>query len=156
MGTMTVADDMTRLREEMDASQVARKDLVNRVKDDVNDLRAGMARMLADFHKTHSEMAKGTKADRQAFVSEVSDTVYRLLKEFAKTHSAMAKGTKADRQAFVSKVSDTIHRLRKQFATEMARAHKAFFGTAAQRKVAKKPAQATQKPRAPKKAKTNK
>jgi len=46
--------------------------------------------------------------------------------------------------------------LRKGFAADMAGAHRAFFGTAAERRAARKPAQAARKPSAPKKAKTKK
>ncbi len=152
MGTMTVADDMTRLREELNASQAAREEFVKDMKSDVGgmmgnirdglgDMRAGVEQMLGDFRKAHSEMAKRTKADRQGFVDGLID---------------MGEQSRKDRQAFVSELSKTIQAFRKEVAAEMAAAHKAFFGTTARRKVAKKPAQAAQKPRTPKKAKTKK
>ena len=69
MGTLT--DDMTCLRNEIGALRTARHTFMEGLRDGVED-------MLTGFRKTHAKMAKRTRADLGAFVSDLQDNVANL------------------------------------------------------------------------------
>jgi len=75
--------DMTRLRGEVDALRNARKDLKKSLADGTKELARSVGEMQDGFAAARVSMAKKSKKDRVAFVSEIRKSVNRLKKETA-------------------------------------------------------------------------
>ena len=76
MGTLT--DDMSRLSGEIGALRSARHTLMEDLRDGFESLRDGVEETLADIHGARMKMAKRTRADLGAFVSDLQDKVSNL------------------------------------------------------------------------------
>ena len=69
MGTIT--NDMSRLRDEIDALRLTRETFMQGLSD-------GVEHMLAVFHGIRTKVARTSRADRRAFVSDLQDKVANL------------------------------------------------------------------------------
>ena len=66
------------------------------------------------------DLARGTK--------DLKDAVSGMQAGFRNAHADMARETKAERVGFVSGLEKTVFDMRKNFATDLAGAHRAWFG----------------------------
>jgi len=119
MGPFT--ESMTRLCGEIVALRGARLTFVRNLGQDV-------AAMKADFRRTHFEMARRTKAERQGFVKAMGHEVASLMAGFHRAHKAMARQTKAERRAAVNHLKKTVGAMRREFALDLAGAHRVWCG----------------------------
>jgi hypothetical protein len=119
MGPLT--ESMTRLCGEIVALRGARLTFVRELNHDV-------AAMKADFRRTHSEMARRTKVERQGFVKSLGHEVVSLMAGFHRAHKAMARQTRAERRATVNHLKKIVGGMRREFVLDMAGAHRAWFG----------------------------
>jgi hypothetical protein len=81
MGQLT--DDMTRLRGEMIALRDGREAFIGACEAFVKGLKDDVFAMRADFRSAHAQTAQEARSGRQAFTSDVRETVAGLRKEFA-------------------------------------------------------------------------
>jgi hypothetical protein len=119
MGPFT--ESMTRLCGEIVSLRGARLTFVR-------DLGQDVAAMKADFRRTHAEMGRRTKAERQGFVKALGHEVASLMAGFHRAHKAMARQTKAERRAAVQHLKKTVGGMRREFALDLAGAHRIWFG----------------------------
>jgi hypothetical protein len=94
----------------------------------VRDLGQEVAAMQAGFRRTHSEMARRTKTERQDFVESLGHEVANLRAGFRRAHKDMARKTKSERRAATNHLKRTVGAMRREFALDLAGAHRAFFG----------------------------
>lgn len=119
MGPFT--ESMTRLCGEIVALREARLTFVR-------DLGQDVAALKADFRRTHNEMARRTKSERQGFVKTLGHEVAGLMAGFHRAHKAMARQTKAERRAAVNHLKRTVGTMRREFALDLAGAHRVWCG----------------------------
>jgi len=123
----TIAEDMTRLREEMHTLRGSRKEFAECMRDTVSEMRLGFREVNAarakqskaersDFMSDHAAMAKQSKAERSDFVSDLKQ---------------VAKQSKAERQASVLELKQEVGDMRRELAAELKGAHEAWSGQSA-------------------------
>jgi colicin import membrane protein len=144
MGPLT--ESMTRLCGEIVTLRGARLTFVR-------DLGQDVAAMKADFRRTHAEMGRRTKAERQGFVKALGDEVASLMAGFHRAHKAMARQTKAERRAAVNHLKKTVGGMRREFALDLAGAHRVWFGPSPAERRAKAEAERHAKAEAEQRAK---
>jgi hypothetical protein len=96
-------------------------------------LRRNQMGRLADDTTRLCDEIRSLHGGREASLRSLKDGVARLRASFHNEHAQMARKTKADRLAFVSGMRKEVSRLRNEFSTELAGAHKAWFGHVARR-----------------------
>jgi hypothetical protein len=119
MGPLT--ESMTRLCGEIVTLRGARLTFVR-------DLGQDVAAMKTEFRRTHTEMARLSKAERQGFVKHLGHEVATMRAGFRQAHNAMARQTKAERRAAVNRLKKTVGGMRREFALDLAGAHRAWCG----------------------------
>jgi hypothetical protein len=97
-----LTNDMTRLCGEIAGLRDSRADLMINLAGTCAEMQTGVARMLAGFGETRSEMAKQAKTDLSGFVVRVKDAVTELRQKVGK--------------------------LQEEFRDDMAGAHRAWHG----------------------------
>ena len=86
-----------------------------------------MGNLTSDMTRLCGEISAWRGA-REAFLKELVDGVKQMQAGFRHAHAEMARKTKAERKAFVSGLKKTVFGMRKEFATDIAGAHRAWFG----------------------------
>jgi hypothetical protein len=94
--------------------------------------RNQMARIANDLTRLREEI-RTLHGGRETLLRSLKDAVAGLRASFRNEHAQMARKTKADRLAFVSGMRKEVSRSRNEFSTELADAHKAWFGNVARR-----------------------
>jgi hypothetical protein len=118
----TITNDMQRLRDEIGASRVVRKDFMkkdvantlNAVHKALVGLRSGVEHTLAGFRASRRKMTKQTAKERGVFMADLQEKVLGLRNDVVNLRSMTVK--------------------------DLAGARAAFFGTAAPRREARKTA----------------
>jgi len=105
----TIAEDMTRLREEMHTLRGSRREFAEGMRDTVSEMRLG-------FREATAARAKQSKAERSDFVSDLKQ---------------VAKQSKAERQASVLELKQEVGDMRRELAAELKGAHEAWSGQSA-------------------------
>ena len=82
MGVLT--NDMTRLRDDIDALHNSRGAFIN-------DLMHNVAEMQSNFRNDHAEMASKTKDDLSTFVSNLKENVVQMHETFRDAHAEMSR-----------------------------------------------------------------
>lgn len=100
MGVLT--NDVTRLCTEISGLRGGRKALINDLMRVTKDRRSAVAAMQAGFRRSHTEMARRTRASRRAFISSL--------------------------EPLVTAIRQRVADLRTEFAKDIAGAHRAWFG----------------------------
>jgi hypothetical protein len=126
MGNLT--DDMTRLRDEVDALRGARGALMQDLTRGARDLAATVSAMRADFIAAHAAMAKRSRGERGAFVAAVVGEVNSLLGEFSRDRNDMARNGRHDRGVFLSEMRRQVTGLCKDTADDLMGARLAWRG----------------------------
>jgi len=126
-----LTDDMTRLRDDIDA-------LHNNRETFINDLMHNVAAMQSGFRNDHAEMAKKGQDDREAFVSNLRSNVVEIQSNFRNDHAEMARKLIGDLGMFASDLNKTVAGLRQEFASDIEGAHQAWFGQAPRERTTKK------------------
>ena len=129
MGPLT--NDMTRLRDEIDALHNTREAFINDLKHDVTEMQSG-------FRNAHAEMASETKNDLFAFTSNLKANVSKMKQGFRNDHAEMARKLMNDLGTFVSNLNETVANLRQEFEADIQGAHRAWFGQAPREHTTKK------------------
>jgi predicted flap endonuclease-1-like 5' DNA nuclease len=128
MGLLT--DDMTRLRDDIDALHNSRETFINDLMHNVsretfiNDLMHNVAEMQSDFRNGHAEMARKGQDDREAFVSDLRSNVAEMQSNFRNGHAEMARKLIDDLRTFVSGLKADVSDMKQGFRNghaEMAR-----------------------------------
>ena len=81
MGNLT--GDMRRLRNEISVLRGSRESLIKELARVAKDRRNVVAGMRAGFRNAHAEMARNSRAERVAFLSDLKKVVFGMRKEFA-------------------------------------------------------------------------
>lgn len=76
-----IAEDMTRLYEEIVAMRSRRSELLDELADGSNDLRRSMSDMCRHFGRDRATMARETTASREAFLHNLKNHVNQHLRE---------------------------------------------------------------------------
>lgn len=91
-----------------------------------------MGRLADDTTRLCDEI-RALRGGREASLRSLKGAVAGWRARFRNEHAQMARKTKADRLAFVSGMRKEVSGLRNEFSTELAGAHKAWFGNVARR-----------------------
>ena len=91
-----------------------------------------MGRLADDTTRLCDEI-RALHGGRETLLRSLKGAVAGLRASFRNGHAQMARKTKADRLAFVSGMRKEVFRFRKELSTELADAHKAWFGNVARR-----------------------
>jgi hypothetical protein len=126
MGNLT--DDMTRLREEVDALRGARGALMQDLSRGARDLAATVSAIRADFTSAHAAMAKQSRGEREAFVAAMIGEVNSLLGAFSQDRNDMARKGKVDRGVFLSEMRRQVMGMCKDTADDLMGARLAWSG----------------------------
>jgi len=86
-----------------------------------------MGNLTSDMTRLCGEIS-ALRGAREAFLKGLVDGVKQMQAGFHHAHAEMARKTKAERKAFVSGLKKTVFGMRKEFATDIAGAHRAWFG----------------------------
>ena len=105
---MAITNDMSRLREEIGASRLARQTFMQKdvagaldgLCKSIVGLRNGVEHMLAGFHGTRAKVMRRARTDRRAFVADLQDKVAGLRKEVANLRHVADADLKGARTAF--------------------------------------------------------
>jgi hypothetical protein len=97
-----LADDMERLHGEIINARDKRRMFIQDTINTVSDIKNDVAGMLNSFQQVRMDMFMMTKAERQAFLSRIKDSVFELKK--------------------------STTNLRKEFIADIAGAHHDWFG----------------------------
>jgi len=110
-----LTEDMTRLRDEIEALRVARGLFIKDLKHEVSELKAGVADFLADSRKRHSGAGRETRRDLMDFTSLIKDQVVALKEDvaqmkadFFKGHMDMADDMKKRLHACISEIKEDV------------------------------------------------
>jgi hypothetical protein len=135
MGVLT--NDMRRLRGEADAMRGRRSALIDDLALGARQLHDLVTTMQAGFHKTHSLMAENDKTVRAAFIANMVNEVAAMKTgvaamktSFRVAHAQMARKARNARLAFVSGHKRVVANLRRAISTDLAGAHRIWFGSA--------------------------
>ena len=132
MGPLT--NDMTRLRDDIDA-------LHNNRETFINDLKHNVAEMQSNFRNDRAEMARKLIGDLGTFVSGLKADVSGMKQGFRNDHAEMARKLRNDLGTFASDLNKTVSSLRQEFASDIAGAHQAWFGQAPRERTTREKAQ---------------
>jgi hypothetical protein len=86
-----------------------------------------MGNLNSDMTRLCGEIS-ALRGAREAFLKDLQDAVSGMQAGFRNAHAEMARETKAERVGFVSGLEKTVFDMRKDFATDLAGAHRAWFG----------------------------
>jgi hypothetical protein len=86
---------------------------MTRLRCEITDLRGARKALLED-------LAQGAK--------EMKDAVAVMQAGFRNSHTEMAKFASAERAEFISGLKRTVTGMRREFSTDLAGAHRAWFG----------------------------
>ena len=162
MGPLT--NDMTRLRDEIDALHNTREAFINDLKHDVTEMQSGfrnahaemasetkndlfaftsnlkanVSKMKQGFRNDHAEMARKLMNDLGTFVSGLEADVSDMKQGFRNDHAEMARKLMNDLGTFVSNLNETVANLRQEFEADIQGAHRAWFGQAPREHTTKK------------------
>jgi len=123
-----IANDMRRLRTEVEALRAARGALIEDLALGTQERRNAVSMMQARFRKTHKDMARKAKNARMAFVTGMAADVTGMIADFHRSRAAMAKRERAERLAFVLDQKRTVGDMRQSVAADLAGAHRFWFG----------------------------
>jgi predicted flap endonuclease-1-like 5' DNA nuclease len=165
MGLLT--DDMTRLRDDIDALHNSRETFINDLMHNVSretfindlmhnvaemhdreafvsDLRSNVAEMQSNFRNGHAEMARKLIDDLRTFVSGLKADVSDMKQGFRNGHAEMARKLIDYLRTFASNLNKTVANLRQEFAADIQGAHRAWFGQSPVERTTRKKARAEQ------------
>ncbi|MCF8036102.1 MAG: DUF4332 domain-containing protein [Desulfobacteraceae bacterium] len=118
-------EDMTRLREEIDALRNQRKTFIDDLRRGTGGLKQDVYEMQARFRKERAEEAGKTKNDLQAFVSEIKDFISELRdgveemrEKLGNDHSAMAEKLKGDLGNFMGNMKSEVSGMLSDFQSQ--------------------------------------
>lgn len=102
------AEDMARLRDEIEADRSARHTLIAETRQEVadaahafiSDLKESVQTLQADFRESHATMVETARADRAAFLDQLGGTVAELQRETVTLVNDLADERQAGRQAW--------------------------------------------------------
>jgi predicted flap endonuclease-1-like 5' DNA nuclease len=125
MGRLT--EDMTNLRDEIDALRNGREEFIAGLKHGMSELKSDVADMQQGFRKDHTRMAGNMKDNLKAFMAETESYVSNLKNDvadmqdnFRSDHADMAGRLKENLQMFAAGIKSTVSDLEKQFRNEHA------------------------------------
>ena len=121
MGRLT--EDMTGLRNEIEALRNKRGGFIANLGQGVAELRSGVDKLKEGFRNDRSEMAGIMKADLRGFLTEIGEHVTKLKDDVAdmqggvrEEHAEMSRNTKAKRELFFSEVKNSVAVLKQEIA----------------------------------------
>ncbi|WP_295448169.1 hypothetical protein [uncultured Thiodictyon sp.] len=102
------AEDMARLRDEIEVERSARQTLIADTREDVagaaqafmSDLKDSVQTLQADFRDAHASMVEAARADRVAFLDQLGGSVAELQRETVSLVNDLADERQAGRQAW--------------------------------------------------------
>jgi len=102
------ADDMGRLRDDIDAQRAARQTLIADTRQEVtdaarafiSDLKTGVQSLQTEFREAHADMAATARADRNAFLTQLGHAVADLQRQTVSLVNDLASERSAGRQAW--------------------------------------------------------
>jgi len=123
MGRLT--EDMTNLRDGIDALRNGRVEFIAGLKHGMSELKSDVADMQQGFRKDHTRMAGNMKdnlkafmAGTEAYVSNLKNDVADMQDNFRSDHADMARKLKNDLNVFASGLTSSVADLEKQFRDE--------------------------------------
>ena len=123
MGRLT--EEMTNLRDEIDALRNGRVEFIAGLKHGMSELKSDVADMQQGFRKDHTRMAGNMKdnlkafmAETEAYVSNLKNDVADMQDNFRSDHADMADKLKENLQVFVSGVKATVSDLMDLFSDD--------------------------------------
>lgn len=102
------AEDMGRLRDEIESDRIARQTLIADTRQEVTDaahafmseLKSTVETLQADFREAHADMAEGARADRNAFLVQLGSSVADLQRQTVALVGELAEERSAGAQAW--------------------------------------------------------
>jgi hypothetical protein len=102
------AEDMGRLRDEIESERVARQTLIADTRQEItdaaqafiSDLKSTVETLQADFREAHAGMAEAARADRNAFLAQLGSSVADLQRQTVALVSELAEERSAGAQAW--------------------------------------------------------
>ncbi len=125
MGRLT--EDMTSLRDEIDALRNGRVEFIADLKHGMSELKSDVADMQQGFHKDHTRMAGNMKDKLNAFMAETKASVSNLKNDaadmqdkFRNDHADMARKLQDDLHMFASGMTSSVADLMNLFRNNRA------------------------------------
>lgn len=102
------ADDMGRLRDDIEAQRAARQSLIADTRQEItdaarafiSDLKTGVQSLQTEFREAHADMAATARADRNAFLTQLGHAVADLQSKTVSLVTDFASERSAGRQAW--------------------------------------------------------
>ena len=107
-----LAQEMTRIRDEIDLSHEARKAFINEIKESVSKTRNHAKKMVKKFRKNRGERVRVEKEALASFVTGLRTNVGEIVKGFENDRAAMIQETRAGLLACVSDVKEFVSGLK--------------------------------------------
>jgi predicted flap endonuclease-1-like 5' DNA nuclease/gas vesicle protein len=122
-----LSEDMTNLRDEIDALRNGRVEFIAGLKHGMSELKSDVAGMQQGFRKDHSRMAGNMKdnlkaftAETKAYVSNLKNDVTDMQDHFRSDHADMARKLKDDLNGFASGITSSVTDLMDLFRSNHA------------------------------------
>ena len=111
------AEDMGRLRDEIESERIARQTLIADTRQEVSDaahafisdLKATVETLQSDFREAHADMAEAARADRNAFIAQLGSSVAELQRQTVTLVNGLAEERSAGRQAWRGTAAPVAH-----------------------------------------------
>ena len=107
-----LAQEMTRIRDEIDSSREDRKAFIREMKDSVSETRNHAKKMVKKFRKNRAEQGRAEQDTLTSFVSGLRTNVGEIIKGFENDRAGMIKETRKGLLACVSDIKEFVSDLK--------------------------------------------